>query len=192
MRHIPRGAWLSLLFLPALALCACQSSDENDKTLDVDDFVDGIATPNPATAVDATADGRTYRVVRGNNQPDDILTYKYKTSFSVTVTINKNAEDKDVDLAFPVDLNTITPKVEQASGGVVTPPSGGEVEHYDAVVTGVTASSIAAVGGSSSASYTVWYSLPSGGKEALVTLSYAFTDDDDVTFSKNVKVNVNP
>ena len=40
--------------------------------------------------------------------------------------------------------------------------------------------------------FDVWYDLPSLRKEAVITVTVNFKDDDGVTFSKQIKVNVNP
>jgi hypothetical protein len=85
-----------------------------------------------------------HRVVRGNNQPDDILTYDWKTNFTINLQFNDAADDKDA-LTFPVKLSSATVKVQQASGGILTPPSGGDVEHYE-FVTSATSNTFAAVG----------------------------------------------
>jgi hypothetical protein len=191
MRKVATILWLPFLFAAALSLSACQSATSTEETLKVDDFVDATVTPNPATAA-ACTDGKTYRVVRGNNQPDDILLYDWCSTFAVTLTLNKNATDKDVNLSFPVEITSATVKVEQASGGIVSPPTGGDTEHYDSVLLSSTASEITAVGGATTMSFYVWYDLPSLRKEARITVTISFKDDDDVTFAKTVKVNVAP
>ena len=89
-------------------------------------------SPDPATADAST--GRTYRVVRGNNQPDEILEFDWKTTFTVTVRLNDKASDSDLDLAFPVDITAATVKVNQATGGILSPPTGGSTEHQDYVI----------------------------------------------------------
>ena len=78
--------------------------------------------------------GRTYRVVRGNNQPDEILEFDWRTIFTVTVRLNDKAGDSDLDLAFPVDITAATVKVKQATGGILSPPTGGDAEHQDYVI----------------------------------------------------------
>jgi len=191
MRPSTRYAILPLMFAAAALLSACQSPTDSSDTLDVDDFVDSSVTPSTASAVTST-DGRSYRVVRGNNQPDDIYAYQYKTSFRVTVTINKNAADDDIDLSFPVTVTSISAKVEQASGGIVTPPTGSDAEHYESVLSGSTGSTFSGTNSSVAFTEDVWYSLPSKGKEALVTVTISFKDDDSKTFTKTVTVLVNP
>jgi hypothetical protein len=182
----------SLLALVMLAMLAgCQKADEDTST-DVDEFVDASIAPNPATASEST-DGKTYRVVRGNNQPDDIYAYKWKTHVTTSVTLNSHATDSDgADLEFPVTLNSATVKVQQASGGVVNPPTGGETEHYESTITSASGNSFGAVNSTVTTAFDIWYTLPSGNKEALISVTLAFTDDNGKTFSKVVDVNVAP
>lgn len=175
----------ALLFLPG-----CQSPTASD-SIDVDDVVEVTVSPSRATAV-ASTDGRTYRVVRGNNQPDDILPYDWVTSFSITVKLNSNATNKDVDLEFPVSISSVSGRVQQASGGIVTPPTGGDVEHYDSVIAQSTGNVIAAVNGTVTMTFQVWYDLPNLRKEALITESINFQDSDGRTFTKAVDVVVDP
>lgn len=172
------------------SVVACQSPTSASDTLSVDDFVTATISPDPAVAGEST--GRTYRVVRGNNQPDEILTYPYVTSFSITLTVNSNALSDDVDLTFPVTITSVTGKVQQASAGIVTPPTGGEVEHYESVITQSSGSQFAAVNNTVTMSFQAFYALPNGRREALVTQSVALKDNDGKTFTKNVDVRVAP
>jgi hypothetical protein len=181
---------IAFTITPLLAFAACQTPTSADSTLNVDDFVTSTTTPSTATAVAST--GRTYRVVRGNNQPDDILTYQYTTTFSITTTINSNANDDSVSLTFPVTITSASGKVEQAAGGIVTPPTGGEVEHYESVLLASSGSTISGVGGGVTMTFQVWYSLPNGTKEARITESISMKDSNSSpkTFAKTVYVNV--
>jgi hypothetical protein len=180
---------LVAVLLPVL-LAGCQSPTDPDETLDVDDILDLSVTPSPATASEAT-DGRTYRVVRGNNQPDEILPYDWFTSVVVTATLNSNANDDDIDLEFPIDLTSVTVVVKQASGGIVSPPSGGDAEHYFHV-TEASSNRYAAVDTSVNIKLDVWYDLPSLRKEALITVTMNFQDADGQSFTKSYDVRVAP
>lgn len=175
----------------ALSSVACQSPTSASDSVSVDDYVTSVTTPATATAIEAT-DGRTYRVVRGNNQPDEILPFTYTTTFAITFTVTSKATDKNVDLTFPVSITAASGKVQQASGGIVTPPTGGEVEHYDSVILTTSNSTISAVNGNATLTFQVWYTLPSARKEALVTESVSFKDADGKTFTKSVDVVVAP
>lgn len=180
----------TLLGAAALPLAGCQSPSDSNDSLKVDDFLDISAPAN----VDANTDtqGRTYRVVRGNNQPDEIVPFEYHTAFNLAATINSKATDKSIDLDFPVKLSSASVKVEQASGGIVSPPTGGEVEHYDSVPSNVSGNSYPNANSTISMTYDVFFKLPSGRKEALVSVTLSFVDDSNVAFSKVVQVRVNP
>jgi hypothetical protein len=166
----------------------CQSPSTADDAIDIDDIL-VVTAPSTATA-DASNDGKTYRVVRGNNQPDDILMYDWRSNFTINLQFNDAADDKDA-LTFPVKLSSATLKVQQASGGIVTTPTGGDVEHYE-FVTSATSNTFGAVGSNVGITFDVWYDLPSLKKEALVTVTLSFTDDDGAIFSKNIEVKIAP
>lgn len=185
-----RFVTVAMIVAAVLGLSACQSPTDPDDVLDVDDILDLSVTPNPAVAGEAT-DGRTYRVVRGNNQPDEILPFDWFTSFVVTATLNSNANDKDADLEFPIDLTSVSVVVKQASGGIVTPPSGSETEHYFHV-TEASANRFSGANTSVTIKLDVWYDLPSLRREALITVTMNFQDDDGKAFSKAYDVRVAP
>lgn len=182
-------AALSLVFAVAFS-AGCQSPTDPDDTIDVDDFLEVSTSPTPAIA-EAATDGRTYRVVRGNNQPDDILTYDWKTSFNITATLNSQADDDDT-LEFPVDLTSITLVVKQASGGIITPPPSGETEYSFPLISQVSSNRFSGINTSVTSAVEVWYDLPNLRKEALITVTMSFRDEDGATFSKSVDVRVAP
>jgi hypothetical protein len=189
MRQTRRSLYSLLALFAILSLAGCQSPTDADDTPDVDDFLVTTVTPSTATA-DASTDGRTYRVVRGNNQPDDILTYDWKTSFTISVLLNDKADDDDY-LAFPVDLTSATVAVKQASGGIVTTPTGGDTEHSDYVMR-ASSNRFGAVNNTNTLTFDVWYDLPSLRREALITVTLTFKDEDGIIFSKEIEVLVAP
>ncbi len=189
MTNRDRNVLSALLLMSTAILAGCQSPTSPDDTLEVDDFLEISLTPDPANAQEST-DGKTYRVVRGNNQPDDILLFDWKTTFTLTLMLNGRADDKDT-LAFPVDITSVTLSVKQASGGIVTPPAAGETEHYS-YVTQASANRFVVVNQSISITFDVWYDLPSLRKEALVSVAITFKDNEGQTFSKTYDVRVAP
>lgn len=189
MGRVMRGVLAVSMVLGSIVSGACQSPTSPDDAVDVDDFLVISAVPDPAIAGRST-DGTTYRVVRGNNQPDDILEFDWKTNFSLTLTLNDKADDDDV-LEFPVDLTQVTLQVKQASGGIVTPPTGGDTEH-STYVTQASSNRFGAVNNSISIAFDVWYDLPSLRKEALVSVSLSFKDTNGKTFAKTYDVKVAP
>lgn len=183
--------WLMLLVCGSFpVLAGCQSPTDPDDALEIDDFLEMSVTPNPAIA-EASTDGRTYRVTRGNNQPDDILAYDWHSAFTVTATLNSQSDDEDA-LAFPVDLTSVTVVVKQASGGIITPPPAGEVEYTFPLITQVSSNSFAGANSTVTIGVELWYDLPSLRKEAIATVNLAFKDDDGQTFSKAYDVRIAP
>ena len=178
------------LALAALLSGGCQSPTDPEDVIGVDDFVEASSSPDPATA-DASS-GRTYRVVRGNNQPDEILEFDWKTTFTVTVRLNDTAADADLDLAFPVDITAATVKVQQATGGIVSPPTGGSLEYQDYVIAQTSGNRYAAANSAHSITFDIWYDLPNLRKEALVTVTIGLKDTDGRTFTKTFDVRVSP
>jgi hypothetical protein len=184
------GLLMSLLAGATLLSGACQSPTSSSDSFNVDDFLETSVSPDPVVA-DKSTDGKTYRVVRGNNQPDDILVYDWKATFTLTLRMNEKTDDKD-HLTFPIDVTSATVKVQQASGGIVSPPTGGDVEHYESVLSQTSSSRYAAINTSNTITFDVWYDLPSLRKEALITVTVSFKDKDGSTFSKSVDVKVAP
>ncbi|HEU4686974.1 MAG TPA: hypothetical protein VFS23_01360, partial [Vicinamibacterales bacterium] len=87
MVHAVRRLFLGLA---TLAIAGCQSPTDPSDVVRYDEVVDVTAAPDPIVA-DTTTGGRTYRIVRGNNQPDEILPYDWHAVFSATVSFNNNA-----------------------------------------------------------------------------------------------------
>ena len=187
-----RPARVFLLLIGLVPAVGCQSPTAASATTNVDSFVDASISPNPAIATAST--GKSYRVVRGNNQPDEVIPYQWVTTFAVTVSLNSKSTSSDVDLTFPVTVTSVAGKVEQASGGIVTPPTGGEVEHYESIILSSSASQVSAVGGGIQMVFQVWYALPSGNREALITETISMKDSHDSakTFAKTVQIKVAP
>jgi hypothetical protein len=191
LRHVIRAARLVALPLIATSALACQSPTSADDTVDYDDVVDVTASPDPIIATEST-DGRTYRVQR-NEQPDEIRTFDWHAVFSLNVVFNQDALDDDVDLDFPIRLAATALVVKQAAGGVITPPpSGGEAERYEYAPLSGSGNMFTAVNAPVNMTLEVWYDLPSLRKEAVVTVTFSFQDDDGKTFQKSVDVRVAP
>jgi hypothetical protein len=174
----------------AVMFAACQSPTDPDDTIGVDDFVESTVSPDPVNANEST-DGKTYRVPR-NNDTDEIRLYDWKASFTVTVRLNNEASNGDLDLAFPVKISSINVGVKQASGGIVTPPTGSDTEHSEFVVEQSTGNTFGGANTTNSYVLNVWYDLPSLKREALITLNVGLADDDGRTFTKVIEAKVNP
>ena len=173
-----RAARTLLLLLPVAWLGGCSSPTESDPDFDVT----FTAVPDPATASGPT--GVQYKVT---NADDSVSLYEYDWRTSFTVNIQDNA-------GMALDITAMNLTVQQAAGGIVITPSGGDAVYYkfnsSAVTNHINANGSADVG------FDVWYDLPSQGKEALITLSFSFEyedeDDNVYTYSGTTKVKVAP
>jgi hypothetical protein len=181
----------SCLVFAVLCAGGCQSPTDPDEVVRWEDVVTVTAAPDPISADDATG-GRTYRVVRGNNQPDEILPYDWHAIFSATVTLTNVATDEDVDLDFPVRITSTTLTIKQASGGIVTPPTGGDTEKFEFITLNATGNQMAAANSPVSLAFEVWYDLPSLRREAVITVSFAFVDNDGTSFQRVADIRVAP
>jgi hypothetical protein len=178
----------ALFVLTAAFLCGCQSPTDPDDTIDVDDFVEASVAPNPVVALESAE--KTYRITV--NDVVETHTYDWKATFDLTTLLNANAADSDLDLEFPVDLTSATFKVEQASGGIRNPPTGGETEHYESVIVNSSGNQFAAASTSQTMTIDLWYDLPSLRREALVTATLVFRDSDNRSFTKSLEIRVAP
>jgi len=186
-----RYAGVAAMLVCAVMVSGCQKPTDPDDTVRVDEAVDVASVPDPIVADTATG-GRTYRVVRGNNQPDDILPYDWHALFSSTILFNSKATDKDLDIDFPVKLSSTTLAVKQASAGIITPPTGSDKEYYDFVTLGASSNQVTGVNAPITLTFEVWYDLPSLRKEAVITATFTFVDDDGTSFQRAVDFKVAP
>ena len=178
-----------VLAVNVLVLSGCQQPTSSSDATSVDDYVDA-SVPGSLNA-DASTDGRTYRVAR-SNEADLIVAYQYKTSFNATVTMNSNSSQDKYDIEFPVTLSQASVKVNQASGGIITPPTGSEAEHSEYVISQATGNKFGAAGSSLSMRFDVWYSMPSQQKEALISVAFTMVDNNGKVFTKTATINVAP
>jgi hypothetical protein len=152
-----------LLVLASCALASCQSPSDPNETLDLHD-----------------------------DEPDELREYDWHTTFTITVRLTEDAANENVGLDLPLDVTSATVAVQQASGGIVTPPTGGQVEKYEFVIAQSSSNRFTAIGGTVSMTFDVWYDLPNLRKEALVNVTLGFRDDDTFSFTEVVPVKVGP
>ncbi|HET9317603.1 MAG TPA: hypothetical protein VFQ51_18565 [Vicinamibacteria bacterium] len=182
-RIVPRA--LAIAAIAAAAL-ACQSPTDPNATVDL---IDATVAPDPATAAGPT--GRFFTIEK-TDEPDEVREYDWRASFSVTVRLTEDANKESVGLDLPLDITSATVTVQQASGGIVTPPTGTEKEHYDFVITSSTTNRLTGVGATATMTFDVWYDLPNLRREALVNVSVGFADDGTLRFTEVVPVKVAP
>jgi len=169
-----RTALTLLSLVVAAGLAACSSPTSESPTLDVT----LTANPDPSAASGPT--GVQYRVTNADSSVS-FYEYDYRTSF--TVTIKENA-------GTALDITAIDLKVQQATGGIVITPSGGDQIYYKFNSSAVT--NRINPKGSADVGFDAWYDLPNGGREALITIGFSFKDDDDNTYSDTLQVKVAP
>src|SRR5262249_55195570 len=97
----------------AVLLSACHSPTDAASTLHLS------ATPTPAAAEPAS--GVSYTIRGDSTHPDQTLQYPWVASFSC---IAKQTG------GVGMSITGVAVKVQQATGGIVTPPTTGDVEHY--------------------------------------------------------------
>jgi hypothetical protein len=177
--------------ISCLSAAACQNPNEPSDTIDYSEALEIAVDPDPIVA-DGETGGKLYRVVRGNNQPDEMLPYDWHAVFTSTLVLNANANSEDLDLDFPVRISGATLVVKQATGGIITPPSGSETEKFEYVPLTASSNQFQGIGSPITLTFEVWYDLPSLRKESVVTLTYAFVDNDGTSFQRIVDFRIAP
>lgn len=170
IRVFVRGA---LVALAAVLIGGCDAPTESTSL-----EVELTASPDPATA--ELSSGVTYTVT---NSDDTTSTYEYPWKTSFVLTIRETG-------GLAVAVTAVNLKVQQASGGIVITPSGGEVEHYQ-FNSSASGNRVGALG-TATIGFEVWYALPNKGREALITVGLSFRDDDSRTYSDTAEVKVAP
>lgn len=174
-----------------LLVAACQNPSSPDSTVNYNEALEISVAPDPIEA-DTVTGGKTYRVVRGNNQPDELLSYDWHAVFVSTLVLNDKARKEELDLDFPLRITGATLSVKQATGGIITPPSGAEKEAFEYVPLSASSNQFSGIASPVTVSFEVWYDLPSLRKECVVTLTYSFVDNDGTGFSRSVDFKVAP
>lgn len=156
---------LSWWALPALVLwmpgCGSTATTPTDTTTTATATV--TAVPSPDTVTVTAASGGTYA---------------WTGAFSVTIT-NTNTT--------PLTIKSITADLQQSSGGIVVTPITGtdEAFRFDVRAPGNRIDT----NGSMVIPFTFFYSLPNGGREALVSLSFSAATDAGASGSVTATVN---
>lgn len=186
-----RAAGIALLVTIGVAASGCQNPSSASATADYSTALDVGVNPDPILA-DTSTSGKTYRVVRGNNQPDEIMPYDWHAVFTTRLTANNNTTNEELNLDYPIRITAATVEVRQATGGIITPPSGSDKEAYEYVPLAASGNQFGAVNSSINMDFEVWYHLPSLRKESVMTLSFSFVDNDGTTFQRSLDFKVAP
>jgi hypothetical protein len=171
----PRAA---LAAVALLWLGGCSSPTSSTNYFDVSYAV----TPEPATTSVST--GVQYKIT---NADDSVSYYYYSYRTHFVVTIQEEA-------GYPLDITAINLTFQQATGGIVITPSGGDQIYFK--FSSQAATNRINARGTADIAFDVWYKLPNQGSEGLATVSLAFKytdkDDNDFTYSSTHDVKVGP
>jgi hypothetical protein len=177
MIRIAKGV---VLALPALLLSACQSPTTSSTSSSTG--INVTTTNSPLLATAQPSHGVTYTVPQ-NNAPDQVREFPWQTTFTVNLKNNDTVG---------MDVTSVTLKVQQAIAGIVVPSTTSDTEHYQFTFTPESGSKRLAGSGTSALDFNVWYALPNGGAEALVTIGITFTNDNSISDSRTVTEQVLP
>ncbi len=175
MKTVSRAA---LAAAALLWLGGCDSPTSSSDYFDVSYTV----TPEPATTSVST--GVQYKVTNA----DDTVSYydySYRTHFVVTIK---------EDAGYPLEITAINLTLQQATGGIVITPSGGDQVYFKFSSSAPT--NYINANGTADVAFDVWYKLPNQGSEGLATVSFSFkytdADDDEYTYASTHNVKVGP
>ena len=166
-----------VLLLVLSAACQSPTSSSSSATA-----IDVTVTTDPPFAKANASTGVTYTVPQ-TNAPDLVKTFPWKTDFVVAIKNNTSVG---------MDVSAVTVKVQQAISGIVVPSTTGDTEHYTFNMTPESGSKRISASGSTNLDFTVYYNLPNGGVESLVTITVALANDDGASDTRTVTVQVFP
>ena len=110
------------------------------------------------------------------------VTLPWKVSFSLVLNLDVEHD--------PVEIASVTNVVQQAVEGVVVIPTPPGVELF--VFDQRPGGSRIEPGGEQVIDFDVWYLLPNGGREAVVTINLSFTADLRGNFANSISIPVAP
>jgi hypothetical protein len=173
--RFPRAA---LAAVALLWLGGCSSPTSSTNYFDVSYAV----TPEPATTSVST--GVQYKITNADDSVS-YYDYSYRTHFVLTIR---------EDAGYPLDVTAINLTFQQATGGIVITPSGGDQIYFK--FSSQAATNHINARGTADIAFDVWYKLPNQGSEGLATVSLAFKytdkDNNDLTYSSTRDVKVGP
>jgi len=163
---------IAVLLAVAFSAVGCQEGLPTGPTVPLEVLLS--AAPATLTAVPST--GVTVMV---DGAP---VTLAWKVSFSLVLNL-----DVDHD---PVEIVSVANVVQQVVEGVVVIPTPPGVELF--VFDQRPGGNRIEPGGEQVVDFDVWYLLPNGGREALVTVNLSFTADLRGNFSRSIGIPVAP
>jgi hypothetical protein len=136
-----------------------------------------ILTVAPSPVAVAALRGVFYTIKGDETHPDEVREYDWKASFTVTAHDEKGLDG--------LKITGITVALQPAAGGIVFNPRSDTV-YFDYNIQA--AGNDVPKNGSTSVNIEVWYDLPNAGREALLTVSLGFIDEDKLAYTESVEV----
>ncbi len=144
----------------------------------------GCGNPTPTSTIDAPTAPTATATVTATANPATVAAaaspdraYAWSGSFNVTIS-NTNVS--------PITIRSISADLQQASGGIVIAPVTGTDEsfRFDVRAPGNRVDA----NGAMVIPFTFYYTLPNGGREALVSMSFSVTTDAGASGSVTASV----
>lgn len=166
-----RRAILATLCLPLLTWSGCGGNDNPTSAT-----ASPSPTPSPVTVSvsSVTAEGSTATAT-----PSSDGAYQWSTTFTVTLTQVSGVA---------TTVRSLAAKLEQSAGGIVITPPAGLVEAYRFNVRAGT--NQLAANGTLPIDFDFFYTLPNGGRQALITLTFNLVDANGNATQVTATVNV--
>lgn len=161
---------MSLAVLLIVTLAGCGGDDTT--TIET-------ASPTPSTPVTATVGSVSADGVTVNATPSPDSNYSWAATFTVTLTESAGVA---------TTVRSLSANLQQAAGGIIiTPPSGLSESYRFNVRSGTNQ-----LGANSTLpiEFDFFYTLPNGGRQALVTISFTMVDSNGSQSSVVATVNV--
>jgi hypothetical protein len=160
------------LLVAALPFASCNDDSPSTPTA----TTSPSPSPSPITAtvsgVEASSD--TAEAVRSNDSA-----YTWMTSFNVTLTESAGVA---------ATVRSLAATLQQSAGGIVITPPAGLTEQYRFEVRAGSNQLTAA--GTLPIDFTFYYTLPNGGRQALITLTFNLVDANGVQIQVTTQVKV--
>lgn len=172
---MPERSCLLGLLAAGLSLSACQETPLSPTDIPMDVVV--IATaPDPSYAEPSS--GVTFEV------DGDVREYAFLASFDLIIEA-----DSDLEVGITVTSDSL---VMQQQLSVIPEGPGGGVDRERYTYESRSAGDRMEPGGRTSRAFDVWYTLPLGGREAFISVTLNFEDDNGVAFSRTHRVWMRP
>lgn len=166
-----RRAILATLCLPFLVGSGCGGKDTPTSS---------TATPSPTPSpVTATVTGVTAEGSNATAVPSSDRAYQWSTTFTVTLTQTTGVA---------ATVRSLAANLQQSAGGIVITPPAGLAESYRFNVRAGT--NQLAASGTLPIEFDFFYTLPNGGRQALITLTFNLVDANGSQVQVTAQVNV--